>query len=108
MRRIAADQAPEANDRIVFSGFGEHAGGGWNFKRSGHANERDVLLLCARAQQSVVSAQEEPLRDERVETRHDNSEALSGTTKSAFDRRNFWLGWAFDFSFLFSFSLSAS
>jgi hypothetical protein len=108
MRRIAADKAPEANDGIVFPGFGEHAGGGWNFKRSGYADQRDVFLLSTRAEQSVVGALKEPFRDEGVEARNNNSKPLSGTTKSAFDRWNFWLGWAFDFYFLFRFSLRNS
>jgi hypothetical protein len=50
MRRVAAQQTANADDRIVFPGFGERAGGQRNFKRSGDTDQRDVLFFRARAQ----------------------------------------------------------
>src|SRR5260370_8312133 len=101
MRLIAAEQEPEANDRIVLLGLREHAGGGWNFERSGNANQRDVFLLRARAQQSVVSALKKPFRDKGVEARDDNCKPTSRSAKPTLDSRDRRLSGKLDFYFFF-------
>src|SRR5229473_2171724 len=101
MRRVAADKAPKADDGVIFLGFGKSASGQGNFERSGYADQRDVFLPCARAQQSVVSALKEPFRNEGVEAGDNNSEPLSASAEAAFDRRNFCVGWSFEFYLYF-------
>src|ERR1700674_3783943 len=101
MRRVAADQATEANYRIVFSSFSKHASGGWNFESSGYADHRDVFLVRARAQQSVVSALKKPFGDEGVEARDDNCKTASRSAKPTLDGRNRRLRRALDFYFFF-------
>jgi len=108
MRRIAADQAAEANDGVIFFGFGKRASGQGNLERARHAGERDVFLLRARAQQPVVGALKEPFRDEGVEARDYNCEPFSGGAESAFDSSNLQQGKTFKFYFLFRFSLRSS
>src|SRR5260221_4013365 len=101
MRCVAADQAAKADDGIIFLGFGKSARGQGNFERSGYADQRDVFLPCARAQQSVVSTLEEPFRDEGVEARNNNGKPLSSSAKAAFESRGRSLGWSFEFYFYF-------
>src|SRR5258708_27666392 len=108
MRCVAADQAAKADDGIIFPGFGKSASGQGNFERSGDADQRDVFLPCARAQQSVVSALEEPFCDEGVEARNDNRTPLSSSAKPTLDSRNRRLRRTLDFYFLFRGFLRAS
>jgi len=49
VRRVAAQQTANAEDRIILVRFGERAGGQRNLECAGNADQRDVLLLSAGA-----------------------------------------------------------
>jgi hypothetical protein len=74
---VSAQQATDANDGIVFPCFRKSAGGRRDFKRTGHTNDMDIFLYRAGAQQSVVGALQQSLRDEGIEARDDNRKALA-------------------------------
>src|SRR5271165_137613 len=76
VRRVATQQATDTNDCVVPFSFGKRTCGERNLEGTSNANQRDVLLLRARTQQSVVSALKKPLRNESVEARNDNSKPL--------------------------------
>jgi len=78
MRGIAAQQASEADDGVVFLGFSESAGSGRNLEGTGHAEDFDVPLFCPGSYKSVVGAAEQAVSYEFIETRDDNSEPKSG------------------------------
>jgi phosphopantetheinyl transferase len=65
---------------------GKRASSQRNLERPGHAHQRDVFLLRAGAQQPVVSAQKQPLGDERIETRNNDGKPLAGSAQAAFNR----------------------
>lgn len=44
MRRVAANQAAETDDCVVLARFGQGAGSGRNFKRTGNADNCDVIF----------------------------------------------------------------
>src|SRR5207248_597221 len=67
--RISAEQASEANDAIVFLGFGERAGGGGDFEGAGYADDFDVVFFRTGADQSVVGAPQQAVSDELVKSR---------------------------------------
>src|SRR6184192_1364655 len=78
MRGIAAQQASEADDGVVFFSFSQSAGGGRNFEGTGDAEDFDVPLFCPGSYKSVVGAAEQAVSYEFIETRDDNSEPKSG------------------------------
>ena len=88
MCRLATEETADANDRVVFLRFGEHASGRRNLKGPRHSNQRDIFFLGARAQQSVVSTLKEPFRDEGIESRNDDGETLASSAQIALQRRN--------------------
>ena len=83
--RISAQQTSDAEYRIVLFCFGEHAGGGGNFKRTWDANQHDIFFLGARAEQAVVGALKKPFRNEGVEARDHDRESLPRSVEPAFD-----------------------
>ena len=101
MRRVAAQQAANTDDRVVFLRLGKRTGGQGNFKRSGDTDQHDVFFLRARAQQPVVGALEKSLRDERVEARDDKGKAPTRGAKTAVDGGDRRLGNTLDFYFFF-------
>ena len=78
VRSVAAQQASEADDGVVFFSFSQSAGGGRNFEGTGHAEDFDVPLFCPGSYKSVVGAAEQAVSYEFIETRDDNSEPKSG------------------------------
>jgi hypothetical protein len=75
MRGVAAQQAAETDDGVVFFSFGQSARGRGNFEGAGDANDFDVVLFCSRANQSVISASQQTVGDELVESGDDDCEA---------------------------------
>lgn len=53
---VATKQAAEADNGIVFPGFGESASGGGNFERARDADDGDVVIPGTRTKQSVIGA----------------------------------------------------
>lgn len=86
VRGVSAQQAPEADDGIVLLGFGQRARGGRNLKRARNADDRDVLLPCAGANQSVVRASQQSIGNELVEAGNNNSEGKTGRAEATGNR----------------------
>src|SRR5580698_5348173 len=101
MRSIAAQQAADAEDRIVLLRFGEHSSRRRNFECTGDADQRDVFFLGTGTQQSVVGALKKTFGDERVKARDDYRKAFSDSTETAFNCWNPWLGRMLEFYFFF-------
>ena len=89
MRRIAAKQATEADDRVVFLRFSQRASGRRNLKRTRHADDLNVFVFRAAAQQSIESATKQSFRNELVKTRDDDAETSSRGAEATFKRLNF-------------------
>jgi len=53
MGSVAAEKAADADDGVVFLGFGEFAGGKRNFEGTGDADEVDAFSLCTGAREAV-------------------------------------------------------
>lgn len=68
MRGIAAEQAAETDDGIVFSGFGKGTGGGGNFERTGYTDDVNVLLLCTGTEKRVTGALQQTFGNECIKT----------------------------------------
>ena len=49
VRGVAPQQAAEADDGVVFFGFGKSARGGGDFESAGDADDGDVFFFRARA-----------------------------------------------------------
>src|SRR5208337_4060119 len=75
MRGFAADNAPDGNQRIVFSGRREFFGRQWQFKRTRHMRHINVLAARARALQGIYRALQQPLGNEAVEPADNDPEA---------------------------------
>lgn len=56
VRGIAAQQATQANDGVVFLGLGESSRSGWNFKSAWHPDNFDVFFISAQTEKSVKCA----------------------------------------------------
>src|SRR6185312_175004 len=84
VRGIAAQKASDTDDGVVFSGLRKRAGGGGNFKSAGGAYDIDCLFGDAGAQQPIKRALQQPLCNERIESRDDNPEAFPATVQAAF------------------------
>ena len=108
VRRVAAQQTTNTENRVVLPSFGKRARGQRDFECPGNSDQRDVFLLRARAQQSVVSALKETFRDEGVEARDDNSKPPSISAEAALDSRNRRLSNTFGFYLFFRAVLRAS
>ena len=67
VRRIAAQQAAEANDGVVSACFGEGARGGRDFEGAGNPDDLDISLSRSGAKQPIVCAMQKPLGYERIE-----------------------------------------
>ena len=83
VRRVSAQQATETNDRMVFFGFSKRARGGGNFECARYTDNLDVVLTCAGTHQSVVSASQQTVSDEFVESGYNNPEAKPRRTEIA-------------------------
>jgi len=92
VRCVAAQQAAQADDRIIFACLGELSRRYRNLERAWDTHQRNVFLLRAGAQQSVDCAQQQPLGDESIEPRNHNGEAFPAGVHRAFERVELWLG----------------
>jgi hypothetical protein len=108
MRRVAAQQTANTNNRIVFFRFGERARGDWNFECPGNSNKRYIFFLGPGPQQPIVRALKKSLGNKRIETRDDKSKPPARRAQAASNGRNRWLGRTFDFYFSSRFSLRNS
>ena len=78
MRGISAQQAAEADDRVVLLRFCERAGRRGNLESARDANDVDVLVLRTGTDESVVRAAQQAVGDELVESgnHYDKTQAL--------------------------------
>lgn len=79
MRRISAQQAAEADDCVVFAGLRKRARGRRNLEGAGNADNVNVLVLRPGAQQPIVCASQQAIRDEFVKSRNDDGKAQAGS-----------------------------
>jgi hypothetical protein len=102
MCRIAAEQASNADDGVVFTGQGQFARRRWDLKRTRHADNDDVFLGRAGANQSIARTQEQPFGNERIEARDDDSEPFVSGIEPALKslNRGFRRGLQLQFAFL--------
>src|SRR5208282_692585 len=101
MRRIAAQQTANANDGVVLPSLGQRSCRQRNLKSPRHANQRDIFLRRARAQQSIVSALKKAFRDEGIEPRNHDRKPLSHSAQATFDSTDRRFGKWFQLYFLF-------
>jgi hypothetical protein len=105
MRGIAAQQAAEANDGVVFFCLGESARGGRNFECAGNADDLDVILVGSRTNKAVVCATQKSVSNKLVEAGDDDAEFSSRRAEIAFNRferaRNFFVLFCRDCRLLF-------
>ena len=78
VRRVSSQQAADANDGIVLSGFRQLPRCQRNFEGSRHAHEIDVISLSSGAQQPIDRTHQQPLGDEGIEPRYNNGKIPSG------------------------------
>ncbi len=74
--RVAAQQATEADDGMVFSSLGEGAGGGGDFERAGNTDDGDVFIPGPGTKQSVMGAPQQPFSNKLIEPGDNDSEAI--------------------------------
>src|SRR5713226_7441281 len=82
---VAAKQAAQADDGVVFFGFGQRARGRGNFEGAGDADNFNIPLLCIAAQEPVERALEKSLGDESVKAGNHDAKALTRSAKFAFN-----------------------
>jgi hypothetical protein len=68
VRGIAAQQATQANDRVVFLGLGKSASGGRNFECARNADDLNIFACRAAARQSIKRAAKQSFRNELVKS----------------------------------------
>jgi len=78
MGGVAAQEATQTNNGIVFLGLGKSTSGRRNLERARNADDFDVVASCATPNQSVEPTSKQSLSDELVEARDDNAEAFAG------------------------------
>jgi hypothetical protein len=83
---IAAQQATQADNRVIPPSPGESAGGHRNFECAGHTNDFDIFALCPAAQQSVACASKQPLGNELVKPGDDNAKMFSRSVEISLNR----------------------
>ncbi len=98
---VAAKQASDADDGVVFFCLGESAGGGGDFEGSGDADDINVFLAGAQAKESVACALQQALSNERVKAGYDEREPLSPRVELAFEGRVRGSRWGLEFEFVF-------
>jgi len=84
--RGASQQAAEANNGVIFSGFRQRAGRGRNFEGAGNTNDLDVLLFRTRTQKGVVRTSQQSVSDELVESRDNNGKTSTHAVQPARER----------------------
>jgi len=77
VRRFAAQDATDGDHGVGTAALCDFLRGKRNLERAGHAHDLDRVLSRARRPQCVQCARQQPLRDEAVESRDDDSEAKS-------------------------------
>ena len=85
MGRVSAQQASETDNGVAFLCFGKSARYGRDFESTGNTHDLNVSFVRARAHQAVVSASQQTVSDEFIESRNDDSKTkarcvqISGT-----------------------------
>ena len=79
VRRLAADDAAEADHRVVIGG--QRPGGERDLERPGHPRHRDVVVGDAGRRQSAAGTVEQAQRDVAVEAGGDDGHAQTGTVE---------------------------
>ena len=86
MRRRAADDAAERDQRVVAAARGQLLDGERCLERARHANDLDVAGSDAVLQQRADGGVEQSIDDEVVEPRRDDAEAQAARVEVAFER----------------------
>jgi hypothetical protein len=71
---VSAEQASQADDRVIFCGFGERACGRGDFKRAGYADNVDSIFSRAGSYESVITTAQQTISDEFIEARNNDPE----------------------------------
>src|SRR5271170_7561194 len=85
MRSLAAYQAAEGDDGVVFFRLGENPSGGRHLPSSGNANDLNIRLSRAAAVEAVEGAFEQAVGDDRVPAGDHDGETHSRRREIAFD-----------------------
>ena len=80
---LAAQDAADGNERVVFAGQRQFLGNKRKFERTGHMNHGHVFTLCVRAIKSVDSGAQQSLGDETVESADNNRKAQTARAQAA-------------------------
>src|SRR6185312_5008355 len=83
VRGVAAQQASDADDGVIFSGFRKRVRGRGNFKSTRSADNLDRFFGDTRAQQTVKGALQQPLGYECIESGDNNPETLPSAVQAA-------------------------
>ena len=86
VRSVAADKASEADDGVVFFGFGERARRGGNFESAGNTDEGDVFFVDTGTEKAVESALKKAFGYKRIEAGDNKSEAFACSVEVALNR----------------------
>src|SRR6476646_1186032 len=86
MRGLAADQAAQRDDGVIFSALSQRARLRRNFKRARHAYNANIFFTAAAAAQPVERALQESLGDERVPAAHYYAKAHAVSAEITFNR----------------------
>ena len=79
MGRVAAQEAAEADDGVILVSFSESTGGGGNFERARNADNADVLVMRAGAQETVIGTAKQAFCDELIEARDNDCKTKTGS-----------------------------
>src|SRR5204862_5350934 len=74
VRGVSAQQTSEANNGVVFFGFGKGTCSRGDFEGTWNTDNFDVFFSRLGAYESVVGAPQQTVSDELVESRHHNRE----------------------------------
>ena len=85
MRRLSAQNASDANDRVEPPRFGEFLRCHRNFKRSRHAHKFDLALAGSRARKRIERSGQKPVGNEAVKPADYDSKAQAGGVEGALD-----------------------
>lgn len=84
---VATEKTADADDRVIFPGFGEAAGSGWNFESAGDAGQIYFRLLCSQSQKAIGSALQQAFCYEFIESGDDDCKSPACGAQCAFYRR---------------------
>ena len=84
---VATEKTADTDDGVIFPGFGEAAGCGWNFESARNAGQIYVRLLCSQSQKAIGSALQQAFGYEFIESGDDDCKSSARGTQRAFYRR---------------------